>query len=46
MATVRPEELKEAYGKEGDLQVKIRMVTLNMACMNNESIQHVADSLM
>ena len=46
MTTTRPEDLKKAYGKKRDPRVKIRMVAVNMVCMNNESIQHTTDSLM
>lgn len=46
MATIRPEDLRKAYRKERDPRVKIRMAAVNMVCMNNESIQHTADSLM
>ena len=45
MVTVRPEDLREAYRKERNSRVKIRIAALNMVCMNNESIQHAADSL-
>lgn len=46
MATIRPENLRKAYRKERDPRVKIRMVAVNMVCMDNESIRHTADSLM
>ena len=46
MTTVRPENLKKAYRKKRDPRVKIRMVAVNMLCMNDESIRYAADSLM
>ncbi len=46
MPTVKSEDLKKAYKREKNPRVKIRMAAVNMVCMNNESIQHVADSLM
>ena len=46
MPAVKSEDLKKAYKKERDPRVKIRMAAVNMVCMNNESIQHAADSLM
>ena len=46
MVMARPEDLKNAYGKERDLQVKIMMAAVNMVYMNNESTLHTADSLM
>ena len=43
MATTRPENLKKAYRKERSLG-KIRMAAVNIVYMNDESIQHTADS--
>ncbi len=46
MPAAKPEDLRKAYKKERDPKVVKRMAAVNMVCMNNESIQHVADSLM
>ena len=46
MATTKPEDLREAYRKEKDLRMTKMIVAVNMGCVNNESIQHTADSLM
>ena len=46
MKTATPEDLRQAYKKERDPRVARRMAAVNMVCVNNESIQHTADSLM
>ena len=46
MAEISREEFRRAYRKEKDLRVAKRMAAVNMAYYNQESAQHVADSLM
>ena len=46
MAEMSGEEFKRTYRKETDLRVVKRMAAVNMAHYNQESVQHVADSLM
>ena len=42
----KPEDLKNAYKKEKDARIKIRMAAVNMVIFKNASIEHTADSLM
>ena len=46
MDKTTPEDLRAAYKREKDPKVIKRMATVNMVCMNDESIKHTADSLM
>ncbi len=46
MTTVTSKDLKKACKKEKNPQVRARILAVNMVCMNNESIQHTADSLL
>ena len=46
MVETSREEFKQAYRKEKDPRVVKRMAAVNMAYYNQESTQHVADSLM
>ncbi len=46
MTTVTSKDLKKAYKKEKDLHVRARILAVNMVCMNNESIQFAADTLL
>ena len=44
--TTTPKDLRNAYKKEKDPRVRARMAAVNRVCMNNDSIQKTADSLM
>ncbi len=46
MTTVTSKDLKKAYKKEKDLQVRARILAVNMICMNNASIKYTADTLL
>ena len=46
MVETSKEEFKQAYRREKDPRVVKRMAAVNMAYYNQESTQHVADSLM
>ena len=46
MVETSKEKFRQAYRKEKDLKVIKRMAAVNMAYYNQESVQHVADSLM
>ncbi len=46
MPVAKPEGFRKAYKKERDPKVVKRMAAVNMVCMNSQSIQHTADSLM
>ena len=46
MADAGPEDPRQACRKEKDPRAKIRMAAVNMACINGQSLQLTADSLM